>query len=236
MFDDDNFWDEERWEAYLRENDRRVSRFMDFFFSFLINHPLPKADDENGRRFWEAQFLAFLDRHGFYADEGCFYLSFEEEPSSSEGSLWINAHGEISEPDDDDEPAYFDEFGYRGLPVYQQALALAETVLAWANALPGDVKDSTLVQFCTNLTQIPGHIAKGYGIGLEHELIGGNIACVKRGLRDANAALGLLRELRGAAYLSDDRYFELYEQTYELRNALALYVQELRRRFELGID
>lgn len=113
---------------------------------------------------------------------------------------------------------------------------LGSDVLAWANTLPGYVKDSTLVQFCSYAMEIASNVAKGHDMGYEREMIGGNIACVKRALNAANASLEGLHEMRDAPYMSAQLYARLYEQTYEVRNGLALYVLDLRDRFNLGID
>ena len=86
------------------------------------------------------------------------------------------------------------------------------------------------------MAQAPAHLARGYGIGHERDTLGGNIACAKRGLADANAALALLARMKSAPYMNASTYRRLYEQAYEVRNAIALYVLDLRERFDLGID
>lgn len=216
----DEIWDEERWERFLRENDKRVDRYMDLLFAFMVDHAPPDGDDAEAVRGWEDKLRAFLWSHGFRNDDVIFPFSNDAE---AEEPLPLE---EDAEPLD----------GFWDLPVYGAAFHLATEVLQWSNALPGDLKDSTLVQFCSHLTQIPAHLAKGHGIGYEQDALGGNIACVKRALGAANAALDLLRETKPEAYMDAPTYRRLYEQTYELRNALGLYVQELRARFDLGID
>jgi hypothetical protein len=122
------------------------------------------------------------------------------------------------------------------LPVYEHASVLSVVVLDWANGLAGDVKDSQLVHFCAHIAQIPVHVARGHGIGYERDVIGGNIACVKRSLADANAALDLLRRMKHAQYMDAETYLPFYEQVYEVRNELAVYIQDLRDQFNLGVD
>ena len=122
------------------------------------------------------------------------------------------------------------------LPIYQDALSLTRRVLQWSDKLPGAVKDSTLVQFCANVMQVTANIAKGHGIGLEQDTIGGNIACLKRAIKAANIALELLLEMKEQPYMQSGLYKPLYEQLYELRNETGIYIQNLRDRFNLGID
>lgn len=226
----DDVWDEERWEAFLRENDKRVDRYMELIFSFMVDHPRPSPDHPEALQAWEKQLRAFLEEQGWQrGDEEPPFLSpggaadpsdLEDDDGSSGGPL-------LGADDVDD---------FRTLPIYRQAFQLTADVLDWAESLPPDVKDSTLVHFCSNVNQIPANVAKGHGIGYERDMIGGNIACVKRALRAANEALTLLYELKGEPFLTPSTYQTLYEQTYEMRNALGLYIQELRRRFDLGID
>ncbi len=231
---DDEIWDEDRWEAFLRENDKRVDRFMDLLFTFLADHPLPEEDDAAARSVWEESLRQFLNGQGFRPEDHSIAFLFDDEEPDEDAPEWFSLDPEGYEDDED----FFDEDldGFRELPVYQRAFAFANDVLDWANALPGDIKDSTLVQFCTYVTQIPANIAKGYGIGFERDMLGGNIACAKRGLKAANQALELLREMKRVPYLPADVYRRLYEQAFEVRNELGLYVQDLRRRFDLGID
>ena len=43
----DDAWDEEQWEAFLRDNDRRVDRYLELFQGFLQEHPRPPEDDHD---------------------------------------------------------------------------------------------------------------------------------------------------------------------------------------------
>lgn len=218
----DEIWDEERWEAFLRENDRRLDRYMTLLFAFMARYPPPDRDDEVGLQRWETALREYLRGRGLEAPgpDAAPPDAFDDFEQSEE------------------EEAVLDEIldDVARLPVYRQALALATDVLDWSNGLPGSVKDSTLVQLCAHLTQVPAHVANGHGMGYEQDMLGGNIACVKRALGAANSALERLHEARPEVYMDARTYSTLYERTYELRNALGVYVQELRARFDLGID
>ena len=230
---EDEIWDEHRWESFLRENDRRVDRYMTDLYQFLERNPQPDPRDEDGMLLWKAKLRSFMEARGWAEPEGPAEEEYEMEDEAEEPPLGLNdlvsAASFFTDPEDDFE-------GVHSLPVYNRAVALGTSVLAWANAIPGDLKDSTLVQFCSHIMQIAANIAKGHGIGYEQDMIGGNIACAKRGLGAANNALSLLHELRVVPYLEEERYITLYEDTFEVRNEVGLHVQELRRRFDLGID
>lgn len=224
----DEIWDEHRWERFLRENDRRVDHFMGHLYGFISHNPLPAQDDPEAIARWEADLRAFLTAKGWPSDEGAALDFFADDVADEETDA-LDVYDEEEDFDDRfDEPPKPD--------VYHKAVDLSEHVLAWSNTLPGRAKDSTLVHFCTYVTQIGSNIAKGHGIGYEQDVIGGNIACAKRGLAAANSALELLPELRADVGMTAAPYLTLYERVFEVRNALGLYIQELRSRFDLGID
>ena len=249
---DDERWDEEQWEQYLRENDRRVDRCMELMDDFLRRHPRPDDQDAEALARWKAQLRAYVEDRGWTPDDLALPflllgdedvgddLSLGELPLSDEvleDSGFVEDDFFFDEAEEDVEAAFEERFGsFRQLPVYRQAMALAEAVIKWSHALPADVKDGALVQFCSLVMQVPAKVAKGHGLGFERDMIGGNIACVKRSLGTANEALELLGRMKARPYLNDAAYRQLYEELYEVRNALGLYVQELRARFDLGID
>lgn len=223
MFPGDEIWDEDRWEAFLRESDERLDRYMHLLFHFMKTNPPPDDADTEARLVWERDLRRYLtgeDGHPGEADADPAQDEWEDELDDS-----------FADGDGDD-----DLYALQDIPLYGRAFRLSTLVLDWSNSLPGDAKDSTLVQFCSNVTQVPAHIAKGHDIGYAHDMIGGNIACAKRALKATNMALDLLRDLRDAPCMDAASYLLLYEQAYELRNEIGLYVQELRGRFNLGID
>jgi hypothetical protein len=234
-------WDEERWEAFLRENDRRTDRYMELMYGFLRRHPRPDLGDVRVLERWKNRLRAFLRDRGWRREDIILpFLWLEQDPGHPLEDLWLADEGAPLEDPMAPEGGFsapvdsLDSFEH--LPIYQQAESLASAVLDWADALADAAKTSTLVHFCSCITQIPANVARGHGLGYEVETLGGNIACVKRALAAANAALRLLHELKGAPHLSDERYRALYEDVYEMRNALGTYVQDLRARFNLGID
>lgn len=231
MFNDD-IWDEERWESFLRKDDERIARYMKIVNRFLDKYPPPGSTDKEVQIKWREAFKAYLIQYGWQSDEVESAL-FRSEPTEHSERYDVDAEEtldffEMSSGQDFDELAV--------LPVYRDALALTRDVLEWSDQLPGAVKDSTLVQFCASIMQITANIAKGHGMGLEQEMIGGNIACLKRAIQSANVSLGLLSEMKDEVYMDVVRYRMIYEEVYEIRNQIGIYIQELRDRFYRGID
>ncbi len=232
MFDDD-IWDEEQWEAFLKKEDERVSRYMKLLNRFLAEFPLPKSDDPRENQGWKDAFKAYLIQHGLPLDdlEPSVFLSDAGEGDEEGTATFDLPEDELTREEDQDT---FDAL--QQIPQYRKAYALTMHVLSWSDNLPGSIKDSALVQYCSSIMQITANIAKGHGMGYEREVLGGNIACLKRGIQAANTALDLLSEMKSRPYLTPKEYKDLYENTYEMRNEVGLYIQELRDRFNLGID
>ncbi len=240
MFDDD-IWDEERWEQFLSENDRRLDHYTELMYGFLTENPQPSRNDPESLSIWKGELRAFMEAKGWGEDDLPSFLFQEDEEDEQwdeDSAEWIYEFDQAFLDEDmlDEDTLWDDLDSIERLPVYKQAYELVVEVLQWTDELPSREKESTLVQFCSYVTQIPAKIAKGHGMGYDRDMLGGNIACVKRSLKVANQALALLRELRDAPYMTEETYIEMYERLYEVRNDIALYVQELRERFNLGID
>ena len=201
---------------------------MAHLLDFLRDNPPPSERDQAAVRRWERKLEAHMAQIGWPRGIGdLLFGSPVEEDEPGEDPLWPAAAG----PGAPEEPG-----GLTGVPVYRRALALSKSVLAWSESIPGDAKDSTLVHFCTCVTQIGACLARGHAYGYEQDLIGGYIAYAKRGLASANAALDALGELKDVPYLRPAAYRALYEDVFEVRNELGIYIQHLRNRFQLGID
>lgn len=242
MMPHDEPWDEDEWERFLWERDQHIDRSMKLLNDFLEKHPRPDDRNAEALAIWKERLRVFVDAKGW--TPGDIALPFiwlddseespaeehpEEGASSGFGEASPFGDASLEEAEEDLDPV-------ERVPVYRQAMDVTGAVIDWSHSLPTRVKDGTLVQFCALITQIPAKIAKGHGLGFERDMIGGNIACVKRSLAAANQALDLLGQMKGGVHLQAATYRQLYEALFELRNALGLYVQELRAQFNLGID
>ncbi len=233
MFDDD-IWDEDQWEAFLKKDDDRISRYMKLLNRFLAEHPLPNTEDPQANQEWKDAFNAYMIEHGLPLDDLEPTTLFQSEADESDEDGTVAFELPDDELDLEEDQDSFENL--RQIPVYEKSYALTMEVLSWSDGLPGSIKDSELVQYCSNIMQITANIAKGHGMGYDQEVLGGNIACLKRGIKAANTALELLSDMKSRSYLSREVYNDLYENTYEVRNSVGLYIQELRDRFNLGID
>lgn len=231
MFDDD-IWDEDRWEAFLKKDDERVSRYMKLLHRFLAENPMPLDKNERQQQAWREAFNAYLIQYGWHTEDMEASNAFRTEADEGDDDQeFTGLPPDVVELEED-----LLDFDFTSLPVYKEAFSLTREVLGWSDSLPGAEKDSGLVQFCASIMQITANIAKGHGIGHDRDMLGGNIACLKRGIHAANTALELLKDMRQKEYMAPATYFSLYEKTYEVRNQVGVYIQELRDRFNMGID
>ena len=217
-------WDEERWEAYLKARRRQIDRLLEDYFAFTRYDPYPEGASSERMQAWKTRLRTFLEARGWRAEAIDGLLRAREE-RLFEGDGFEG---------DEEETLLPEAEACRML--IARARQLAEVVQEWAHQLPGTLKTSSLVHFCAFLAQIPLELAEGHLLGYERETLGGNIVCARHALDTANRALAALAELRTAPCMTADRYRALYEDVYELRNALALHVQRLRARFQVGLD
>lgn len=240
----DDIWDENQWEAFMKANDQRASKYVDLVYTFLAKYPRPLDSDPEAVRAWKAQLRLFLESKGWDEEDTLLPLLWigtdKGEESDQPPEFEDEDPHHLSDFDQDeallDESFEDDFYKLQEVKAYQQGMELASQVLRWAHDLELQDKDLLLVEFCAQVNKIPAKIAGGHGMGYEKEALGGNIACVKRALRAANMALKLLPQLKNAPFMDEDTYLHFYERTHTLRNEVGIYVQELRRRFDLGID
>ena len=225
-------WDEDDWERFFQEADRRTERYIEAMESFVRRYPPPDERDP-GYAAWKERLHQHLARrmgwdprrHGPEWLEDPFDLGPEDEPPDPEDAEpWKRALPE----------AFPEAQPLEALPVFQAAQALCDTVLDWADTLPGSVKDGQVVELCAAVMHVATKLAGGHGMGYEPEALGGNIAYAKRALAAANRALAALTDLRGAAFLPQPEYHRLSEAVFEVRNGVGLHVQRLRERFLRG--
>lgn len=227
----EEIWDEHRWEDFLREADRRTDLYLRMREAYVRQHPpppegAPEAEREAWRQALDAHLAA---RMGWSLGTGGGAveefdpedLGLPEDPPE-EGEDWKSGLAEL----------YPETQDVTELPLWQAADAFGQAVLEWSDTVPERYKDDALVEVCANALQVAAKLAAAHGMGYETEVLGGNIAQTKRALAAANRALVALQSLRDAPFLAPRDYRRLYEQGFEVRNAVGLHVQALRERFE----
>lgn len=154
-------------------------------------------------------------------DENEFPIEDEDE-----GEEWKKSTGYASEQDDD----------FHNVPVYQIAYQFALRAMRLVETLPEEYhSEECLRSFIESATIPAAKIAGSFGFGFEKEGLGGNIANCKRGLAMANRCLSVLQQLKEKGIVDEKSYVDLLNEAKEMRDALAVYITDLRERFQRGI-
>lgn len=256
---DDEFWDEHKWEAHLNEIEKKSAQLRKFItpdpsgntprwitllqensdeleaVDAFIEEELqieeayfPSEDDEED---WDDEWDDEFDDF-FYNSDDEFeeedYLFDDYEDDFDAGEEWK----ELS-----DDYAMSDYGSIETLDIYNEARELAAYILQWAEGIHPKYLNQSYNDFVGSVLKIGAKLAGGYSFGFEQDFLGGNIAYTKKALSFANEALFLLQNsLKHAPYMSEKHYYQLHERLFELRNDLGIYVQELRERFNMGLE
>jgi hypothetical protein len=219
MDNENEIWDEFKWEEFMREQDKKVDRYMELFYRYLDH---PDRDEMIAR---EMGWNWLLGDDPAHDGEG---MEMGEEDEMEEGEEWKSESGMTDQETD------FRR--YNRLPAYEKAKAFALRAMKIVDKLPESKKgDSAVVDFVSNAMIASAKIAGGSGIGEEIEELGGNIAYCKRGLQAANLSIAALHEMKAKGILTGEGYLEFMKELIEVRNLIAIHVLELREKFRRGV-
>jgi hypothetical protein len=224
MNDDNEIWDEFKWEEFMKDQDKKLDRYMELFYRYQDH---PDCDEIIAR---EMGWTWLFDHKN---EEESSELLAEE----TDGEEWKARSGIRDDDDEDEEEGQrFEIEGFRNVPVYQKAKAFAVRAMKFADSLPeGKRGDSSVVDFVSNAMIAPAKIVGGSGIGYEREELGGNIAYCKRGLHAANFSIAALREMKDKHIIMGEMYMEYMLALTEVRNLIAIHIIELRELFRRGV-
>lgn len=217
MDDANEIWDEFQWEEFMREQDKKIDRYMELFYRYQDH---PDRDKIIAREMgWE--WLLNEEEKKNFSDE-------PPAEETEEGDGWKRSAGVEDELDDLQE--------YRTLPVYQKSKLFALHALRFVDTLPESFReDSTVVDFVSNAMIASAKIAGGTGMGDDIEELGANIAYCKRGLGAANLAIASLHEMKEKKLIEEPSYMEVMKEAVDVRNTIAIHIVDLREKFRRGV-
>lgn len=171
----------------------------------------------------------------FDEDEDFFFYDLEEDEFFEDDFLDDFDEGEEWKELSDD--FTFSDYGsIENFELYNRGYELSVYALKWAEKI-GKEENKALTEFVSNTLIISAKLAGGYSFGFEKDFIGGNIACTKKALNAANRAITVLQnDFKKKPFMSSEEYKLFHVRLFELRNDIGIYIQELRERFELGLD
>ena len=252
-FDDGPIWNEFQWESHLNEIEKRSEQLRRFITSdpngntprwlILLQESIDELDavetfieeelllddayfpeDEDD---WEDEEDEWDDDDFFFLDEDFPFDQDDDEDDYESGESWKELSEEYS----------MDEFGsIENLSVYKESRNFAVDVLKWGESINPHYQSKPVHEFVSNTLIISAKLAGGYSFGFDLDVLGGNIAYTKKALYSANEALLNLQRLKNGKLLDSELYFEFHNRLFEIRNNIGVYVQELRDRFNTGMD
>lgn len=252
-FDEGPVWNEFQWESHLNEIEQRSEQLRRFITSdpkgntprwiTLLQESLDELDaveafieeellldeayfpeDEDD---WEDEDDDFEDDDFFFQDNSLPYPDEDELDDFDYGEEWK----ELSE-----DFTYSDYGSIENLDVYREARNLAVDILKWAETIPSYQQTKQVHEFIISVLKVSAKLAGGYSFGFEHDVLGGNIAYTKKALYSANESLSSFQKMKREPFVSDRLYSEFHARLFEVRNDIGIYVQELRDRFNFGVE
>lgn len=210
-------WDEHQWEEFFQESDKQTEKFSEL---------LDKYKDHPDCDRIIAEEMGWTHLPGNSDDE--FDLLF------GDSTFYEYEEGEDWKALTNYEPTDFNHF--EDLPLYQLAYAFTLEAMNLVEEHFSNNNDESVKKFARSIIIPPAKIAGGFSLGFDQELIGGNIANCKRGLNAANRILDALFEIGEKELLENSLYLEIYERAKEVRDELAIYIVEMRERFNRGFS
>lgn len=254
-FDGELFWNEHQWEAHLDEIEKRSEQLRRFITAdpkgntprwiTLLQENMDELDAVDA--FIEEELL--LDEAYFPDDED----DWEDDDDFDDDDFFFlgEDHTFLGDDDDEDDEDYesgeewknlsddyiLSDYGsIENLELYNAARELAVDVLRWAESVPARNHSKAYHDFVGEILKIGAKLAGGYSFGFEQDYLGGNIAYTKKALYCSNGSLNLLQSMKNTSIMQPEDYANFHRRLFEIRNETGVYVQELRDRFQLGLE
>ncbi|MGF1669836.1 MAG: hypothetical protein ACFCU6_05255 [Balneolaceae bacterium] len=254
-FDDDFIWNEYQWEKHLNEIEKKSEQLRRFITSdpkgntprwmLLLQENVDELDAVEA--FIEEELLldeAYFpdedewdeedddeldDDFFFYEDEFSLFddFDYEDDEDFEYGEEWKSLSEEFT---------HSDYGSIENMSLFNDARDYAVDVLKWAEYVSPKHHNKAYHEFINNILKIGAKLAGGFSFGFEQDVLGGNIAYTKKALYSANDGLKELQKLKHESYMTPSVYKQFHSRLFELRNDIGVYVQEMRDRFDLGLE
>ncbi|MBP3192856.1 hypothetical protein [Natronogracilivirga saccharolytica] len=176
-----------------------------------------EPDEENGDLFEEQG-----EGNDLYDDE-------EEENDHQDDDDIENLFEDIFE-DEAAEASLYDYTSLENIAIYTDARDLSADLLVFSDSHPGYMSHPGFLGLVSDTLIISSKLAAAYSMGFDLEVLGANIAYCKKALARANEALEHLQRLKDDP-LQASEYYDIHRRLFELRNNIAIHIQDTRRFF-----
>ena len=238
--DDDRPWNEEQWEAFMKEGDLRAARFGEILETVMDD---PDRDRIVARQMGWTHIEEMLDEKERLEAEGG--EEDENEEVDLEGDLdtddsaeaEVDADSPVKDPFADEEeederaiPAYklANQVGMRiheALQPYMEARAPQDPDEEWDR----DETDERMGEAYIGCMIAAAKVIGGHAMGYEDDVLCGNIANCKRGLAGADQCEKALLWLRETGALPAELVDKLLPDVRAVQQAVRERIEELRK-------
>lgn len=212
-------WDEDRWEKFFQEQDRRADYYLNKFEQSLKKYenagsPDP-AEDAFNDLFPNLDSSSQSDESN-EIDELIAEVEAESDTEETD-SAW--AKEEADENIDDFEKIY----------AYQVAYEFAITVNHFVKPLyDTPFETPALHQLCYHGYKVQEQIVGGHAFGYERDGIVANIAKCKRALKSINSCIEAVAKIKHSKTAPPIQSDALFQQAIKVRDAIIHWIEELR--------
>ena len=216
-------WDENRWEEFFQDQDRRADYYLKKF-----EESLKKYEDAGTPDPVEAAFNdLFAEIDGSKNPE----VHAEIDEIFTEAETEAEAEYEVEEEpwSEEEFEEEFDDF--EKIHAYQIAYEFAIAVSHVVKPLyDTPFEDRAVHQLHYHGYQIAAHIVGGHAFGYDRDGIVGNIAKCKRALKSVNACIEAIGKIKHANTVPQVQTDMLFQQAIKVRDAIIHRIEELRSR------
>jgi hypothetical protein len=212
-------WDEDRWEEFFQEQDRRADYYTKKFEQSLKKYESAGSPDPIEDAFND--LFPTLDNSSASEETNEIdeLLSETEAESNYEETKPAWAQDETTEEFDD----------FRKIYAYQVAFEFGIAIHHFVEPIfKTPIKAPALHQLHYHGFQVEAHIAGGHAYGYERDGIIANIAKCKRALKNINSCIEAIAKIKQYKIAPPGQTEALFQQAINVRDAVIHWIEELR--------
>ncbi len=157
-------------------------------------------------------------------------LREENEPIDEDDEDDVESLFEDIFEDEASDESIYDYATLENIAIYTDARDFAADLMIFNDSKPQYMKHPGFIRLISDILMISSKLAAAYSMGFDVEVLGANIAYCKKALVKANQTLNYIQVLNANPLTATD-YHELHRRLFELRNNIAINIQDTRVLF-----
>ncbi len=231
--------DRPRWLLHLKDFPTKLDAVDAFIEEELLieesHFPLDEDEDYDGDQD-DALFDILDDEEeddDLFPDNDDPGADFFEEPGEDgdfiDDEEVENLFEDIFEQENP-EASMYDYASLENIAIYTDARDFSADLLIFNDSKPHYMKHPGFIRLVSDTLMISSKLAAAYSMGFDLDVLGANIAYCKKALAKANQTLELLQSLKDNPLQHAD-YYQMHRRLFELRNNIAIHIQDTRTFF-----